>query len=77
MAERQGVQVSHHPSPIIQYSYSIEYSSPRFTTIRRILVSNLVSNKGGPVPGGGAPVTYMSLTQDWTFKTVKLTVSNI
>ena len=63
MADRQGVQVSMHPSSIRYHSVFITYSIPQFTTIRRILVSNLVSNNRlGACAEACTGIAYMSLT---------------
>ena len=63
MAERQRVHLLLYPLLIIKYSYYIEYSRLQFITIRRIMVSNMVSNwLRGHVPPHPLGMPYTALT---------------
>ena len=56
MAERQGVHLLFHPPVISQHSDIIDSTIVQFITIRRIMVSNLVSNGWGASAAGGIGV---------------------
>ena len=72
VAEEQGVHVSLHPSSIRYPSAIITYSIGQFTTIRRIMFSNLVSNsRMGACAEGYTGIAYISLTRDWYYEFVK------
>ena len=67
MADRGGVHLLLQ-EPVISQLYVITgYSIPQFTAIRRILVSNLVSNAEPPlhVPPHPLGIPYIALTCDW------------
>ena len=54
------------------HSDIITYSIPQFITIRRIMVSNLVSNNRlGACAEACTGIAYMSLTRDWYYEFVK------